>query len=130
MVTDYVVNSHVTCEARDDYYGEPAKIKKINFKVINESAQIVNALETGDIDISATIPLKEADYIESLGYNVTTSFGGYANVAIYSFAGPLASKEARWAVSYAMDRASIAQVMYNGLSTVPSVPGIRARNRL
>ena len=53
-------------------------------------------------DISATIPLKEADYIESLGYNVTTSFGGYANVAIYSFAGPLASKEARWAVSYAM----------------------------
>lgn len=122
VVTDYVVNSHVTCEARDDYYGEPAKISKINFKVINESAQIVNALETGDIDISATIPLKEADYIESLGYNVTTSFGGYANVAIYSFAGPLASKEARWAVSYAMDRASIAQVMYNGLSTVPAYP--------
>lgn len=122
VVTDYVVNSHVTCEINENYWGEPAKIEKINFKVINESAQIVNALETGDIDVATSIPVNEAEYVQSLGYTVETSYGGYAHTALYSFAGPLANKEARWAVSYAIDREAIAQVMYRGLSSVPSYP--------
>lgn len=122
IATDYIVNSHVTCQARDDYWGEPAKIKNINFKVINEQAQIVNALEVGDIDITSSIPVDEAEYVKSLGFVVDSSFGGYANTALYSMAGALASKEARWAVSYAMDRESMAQIMYKGLSSVPSYP--------
>ena len=63
VCTDYVVNSHVVCEARDDYWGEPANIKKINFKVINEESQIINAIETGEIDMTAQIPLTEAEYV-------------------------------------------------------------------
>jgi peptide/nickel transport system substrate-binding protein len=122
IATDYIVNSHVTCEARKDYWGEPAKISKVNFKVINEQAQIVNALEVGDIDITSTIPVDEADYVKSLGYVVDSSFGGYANTALYSMAGALSSKEARWAVSYAMDRESMSKIMYKGLSSVPSYP--------
>jgi len=36
--------------------------------------------------------------------------------------GPLASKEARWAVSQAIDRQAIVDVVYEGLSSVPRYP--------
>ena len=57
IVTDYVVNSHVTVEARDDYWGDVPAIKTINFKTLNEDSQRVNALETGDVDM-ASIPIQ------------------------------------------------------------------------
>lgn len=121
-LADYVVNSHVTAVARDDYWGEPAKIKQINFKVINEQAQVINAIETGAIDVAGTIAAEEMDYVESLGYNIEVEYGGYLNVACYSLNGALASKEARWAVSHAMDRESMAQIMLSGLSYPASYP--------
>ncbi len=122
ICTDYVVNSHVSCVANENYWGGEPDIKNIEFKVINETAQIVNAIEIGDIDISTMVPVDEIDYIESLGYTVTTNYGGYANTALYSFAGALSSKEARYAVSYAMDRESMSYLMYKGISSVPSYP--------
>ena len=122
LCTDYVVNSHVSCVANPDYWaGEPA-VKAIEFKVISESAQIVNALEVHDIDIVSGVPVSEIDYVKSLGYDTKAVFGGYANTALFSFAGALASREARYAVSYAMDRDSMSYAMYKGLSSVPNFP--------
>lgn len=122
ILEDYVINSHVKCVANPNYWGEAPLISKLNFKIINEESQIVNAIETGDIDICSGVPLQEADYIETLGWTVSPAWGGYANVACYSFRDALADAEARTAVSMAINREAIAQVMYNGLSTVPSLP--------
>ncbi len=122
IVTDYVVNSHITAERNPNYWGEPAKIKTINFKVIGEAAQIVNAIETNDIDVSSTLAVADADYVESLGWNVDKAWSGYCHTAYFSFNGPLASKDARYAVAYAMDRESMNNVMFDGLSTVPNYP--------
>ena len=122
-VTDYVVNSHLKVQARDDYWGGAPKIKNIEFKMINEDAQIVNALETGDIDM-ARVPIAEAEYVESLGYNVTITNGGYNDVTLFSMlpGTPLESKEARWAVSHAIDRQAIVDIVYKGKSAVTDYP--------
>ena len=124
VVTDYVVNSHLNVTARDDYWGESAKIKNIEFKVINEDAQIINALETGDVDMASAIPIKDAAYVESLGYEVRVANSNYTYVAMYSMlpGNPLESKEARWAVSLAIDRQAIADILLQGLSTVTNYP--------
>ena len=124
VVEDYVVNSHLSVTARDDYWGEKPNINNINFKVINESSQIINALETGDIDMAAMFPIADAEYIESLGYNVSIASAGYTDVTLFSMlpGTPLESKEARWAVSYAIDRQAIVDIVYEGLSTVPDYP--------
>ena len=42
---------------RDDYYGELPQIKNLEFKVLAESSQIVNALETGAVDVASIDPL-------------------------------------------------------------------------
>lgn len=122
VVTDYVVNSHITATRNENYWGEPAKIKTINFKVIGEAAQIINAVETGDIDIASGVDVSEVDYVSGLGYVVDKAWSGYCHTAYLSFNGPLASKEARWAVAYACDRAAMNQVMFNGISTYPNYP--------
>lgn len=123
LLEDYVTNSHVKCKAREDYWQGAPKIKNLEFKVINESAQMVNALETGDIDVSY-VGISEVDYIESLGYNVRITNSGYNYVTLFSMreGGPLASKEARWAISHAIDRQAIVDVVYEGLSSVPRYP--------
>lgn len=123
VVTDYVTNSHLSVTARDDYWGDAPKIKNIEFKVINEDAQIVNALETGEVDM-ARVSISDAEYVESLGYDVNISNAGWNDVTLFSMlpGTPLESKEARWAVSHAIDREAIVDVVYEGLSKVSRYP--------
>ena len=123
VVTDYMVNSHLTVRARDDYWGGDVPIKNIRFEIINENAQVVNALEAGEIDLSI-IAIADADYVESLGYDVSVSYGGYNYVTMFNMSpgSPLESKEARWAVSMAMNRQGITDIIYRGRSTVTDYP--------
>ena len=124
VVTEYTTNSHLNVTARDDYWGEPAKIKNIEFKIINETAQIVNALEAGNIDMAGTIPITEAKFVGDLGYEIRVANSNYNYVAMYSMlpGNPLESKEARWAVSHAINREAIAEIIFQGLSTVTDYP--------
>jgi peptide/nickel transport system substrate-binding protein len=115
-VTEYVVNSHVYLERRDEYWGKAPAIKFMNFKCLNEQSQITNALETGELD-AAAIPAADAEYIESLGrYQILKGFSGYAQTAYYNCTpgGLMGTKAARDAVSYAWNPEAINDVVYYG----------------
>jgi ABC-type transport system substrate-binding protein len=125
---DYVVNSHLLLKAREDYWGQVPSVKSLQYKVINEDSQIVNALETGDVDV-APVPMSEVDYVESLGYDVEVYNSGMNYAAWYSMlpGSPLETKEARWAVSYAINRQSISDILSDGragLSEYPASHGL------
>jgi peptide/nickel transport system substrate-binding protein len=122
VVTDYVVNSHVTVEARDDYWGEAPAIKTINFKCLGELSQRVNAIETGDVDYTL-VTTADIDYIDSLDTAKTEiSNVGSSLIAQYNMrsSSPLATIEAREAVSYAINRQAISDVAYNGYADLLS----------
>ena len=124
VVTDYVVNSHVIVEARDDYWGPAPAIKRIHFKTMNEESQRVNALQTGDVDISR-IPVKDVDFVESLGgYNIASVSAGGAYTAYLNMNenGLLSSPEARNAICHAIDRQAISDIVFNGQSALPNWP--------
>lgn len=124
VVTDYVVNSHVTVTARADYWGTAPTIKTINFKTLNEESQRVNALETGDVDM-ANIPIKDTEYVKSLGnYEVAPANAGIAQSVFFNMTPDqaLGTKEARYAVCYAIDRQAIADVVYSKQSKVLDWP--------
>ena len=122
-VTNYVVNSHLSLTARDDYWQGAPRIQNVNVRVINEDAQRVNALEVGDIDY-ATIPLKDVEFIREKGYTVNLVNPGWSFVTLFSMLEnqPLASKEARWAVCHAIDRQAIADILYYGMSDLTDWP--------
>jgi len=123
-VKEYVVNSHIYLERRDDYWGEPAKVKNMNFKCINELSQVTTALELGDVDV-ASVPAADAQYIESLGdYTIMKTFSGYAVTAYYNCTpgSNLGSKAARDAISYAWDPQRINSVVYYGYAEITPWP--------
>jgi ABC-type transport system substrate-binding protein len=76
----------------------------------------VNALETGAVDF-ALIPMKDYDYIESLGTCTLQVLNtGSSLIAMYNMGknSPLHSVEARRAVSYAINCQAIIDVAYSG----------------
>lgn len=126
VVTEYVPNSHITMEAKENWWGGEVKYKKINFLVMSESSQMVNALATGDADYTS-IPLKDFEYVESLGdYTVEVKNSGSAYVAYLNMSAdesnPLNTPEARKAVMYAIDRQAIVDVVMSGQSSLPKWP--------
>ncbi|MDR0839521.1 MAG: ABC transporter substrate-binding protein [Oscillospiraceae bacterium] len=126
VVVEYVANSHLTVERREDYWGGPAPIKRINFLVINEQSQRVNAILTGDADFS-DIPMKDIEFVESLGThtikkgNFASSYTAYLNVTP-SDSNPLGTLEARKAVMHAIDRQALVDMVLSGQSTLPAWP--------
>lgn len=115
-LTDYVVNSHVKLERRDDYWGEPPAIKYLEFRVLAESSQIVNALETGMIDIGA-VASQDYDYVKNLpGFTVVDNYeASWASVGFNITENSIfQNQDARFAVSYAIDRQAIVDLVYNG----------------
>jgi len=122
-LVEYVINSHIDVTARDGYWGDPPSIKNIRFSIINEDSQIINALETGELDI-ANIPITELDFVRSLGYRTETYGNGYYDAILFSLepGNPLESKEARYAVCHAVNRQAIANILFQGMSTVLDYP--------
>ena len=124
IVKDYVVNSHLTMIARDDYWGDPVQIKEIQFKVIAEESQRVNALTTGDVDISR-VPLKDIEYVETLGkYNVVRCNSGQSACAFFNMSEDciLNTPEKRQAICYAIDAESIVDIVFSGQSSTVGWP--------
>ena len=123
VITEHIVNSHVVAEARDDYWGDAPGTKKIVFKVIDEDSQRINALEVGDVDV-ASISLKDAEFVESLGYTVQSTSAAMPITVNFNMTegGVLGTKEARWAVCHAIDRQAIVNIIYYGRSSILDWP--------
>ncbi len=125
VVKEYVVNSTVTLEARDDYWGGAPAIKNVVFKNIPESAQKITAIETGEVDYLVSCPTQDADHVEGLDGIHVINKPSISQLCLTYNAGkdsPLASKEARWAVSYAVNSQGIIDVALNGKGVVAQAP--------
>jgi len=123
VLKEYVNNSHIYVERRDDYWGETPDIKTIQFKFISEPSQIVNGLETGTIDV-ANISLADFDYVSQMpNYELEERYvGGGIQIGFNSgrkgyfnrYEDPEKSLEARYAVIHAIDPQVIIDIVYEG----------------
>jgi peptide/nickel transport system substrate-binding protein len=124
IVTDYVINSHVDMVANENYWGGAPKIKNLRFKVLNEDTQRINALEAGTVDVSA-VPISDIEYVGGLpGFNVETVMTGLCNNVVFNLSesSVFQSLDARLAVSHAIDRDAIVNLVYDGHAKVTDYP--------
>jgi peptide/nickel transport system substrate-binding protein len=124
IVTEYVVGSHVHMKANDNYWGGRAKITNLNFSVLTEPAQIINAIELGTVDV-ATVPIQDVDFVKGLSeYNVSLFPTTAVDVAIFNTttSSVFNSRDARKAASYAIDKDAIASLVYYGYASIPTWP--------
>lgn len=120
VVTEYVMNSHLYMKARDDYWGGKAMIENLVFRVFNEDAQRVNAIQSGLVDIS-TIPNQDIDFVSTLSdYTVDKYYTNSAPNLTYNM-NPVSimnNRDARIAVSHALNRDAVIKLVYFDFATL------------
>lgn len=120
---EYVPNSYLFLDRRDDYWGAKPEIEHLNFRIISEPSQISNSLDTGKLDI-ASIALQDYDHVSKLpGYTINEratgggigiSFNSGKNSLFNRYIDPDKSLQARQAVIAAIDPTAIINLVYYG----------------
>jgi len=126
-MSDYVVNSHLNLDRRDDYWGDLPGIPYLRFRVLAEEAQRVNALQTGVVDI-VSIPFQDVSYVETLP-NVTVDLFPWDRTNAI-FMNPTLTRDgfstmdetARLAIAYAIDRQAVIDIVYSGYAIMSQLP--------
>lgn len=129
IVTDYVPGSHVTLEAKEDYWGDApevaekrlqlhqATVKTVEYKIITEASVAATALEMGEIDFCSYIQNSMVDRFKTGDladkYNVTTveAASFYFIMPNCAEGHPLSDVNLRKAIFYALDNEAICTVM-------------------
>ncbi len=97
------VQENVVLEKNTDYYGTPANLDRVTFRVFSDSNAEVTALESGSLDLVAHL---QADQIATLtnGYNILDSTMNLA-VAMYlnNAVEPFTNEKVRQALCYAVN---------------------------
>lgn len=122
MLEEYITGNKIIFTKNENYWGEPAKIEKVEYVFIPEASTRVMALQTGEIDLIESPPPHEISNIEKdknlyvdispksrtlfIGFNMKDpNVGGEENFAL------------REAIDYAIDREEIAVHLLDGLAS-------------
>jgi len=106
-------------ERFDGYWGPKPQVKTIIYKVIPEPTSRVNALLSGEVDISEGIPTNQvASLKKEAGIDVLpTPIGSPLAVRLYSDdpESPLSKRDVRLALNYAIDVNAIIKSVFHGI---------------
>lgn len=119
---EYITGNKIVFVKNENYWGEPAKIAKVEYIFIPEASTRVMALKSGEVDLVESPPTHEIPNIEKdknlysyispksrtlfIGFNMKhPNVGGEENLAL------------REAINYAIDREEIAIYLLDGLAT-------------
>lgn len=98
----------------DDYWGTPANLDQVTFKIIENANMLVMSLKSGAIDLCAHLTSAQAD---ELGDGFTVAEGSMNLVqAMYlnNAYGPLADVRVRKALCYAVDKQAVLDLVGDG----------------
>lgn len=117
---EWAPNDHYTMERFDDYFKGPGKAHTITVRVLPEGGARTIALETGEIDMTIAVDAADVQNVEAnsdlLALQKTSVAVEYLglNCEKEPFNNPLV----REAISYAIDKQSIIDVVLEGRGTV------------
>lgn len=108
---EYKKGEYLTFVRNDNYYGDKAKVGKIVFRIISNSATIKTALQTGEID-AANVSPGDVDGLKNAPVNTYTYSEGRVGYIGFNTQKNLKDVRVRQAFAYAIDRTAIANAAY------------------
>ncbi len=104
-----------------DYWGGPAYVDKIVFRLITDTANRFNALRTGDVQMADRISPLDVERVKKgqvKGIKILADpLGGFKHM-IFNYENPLFQKKAmRQAMSYAMDKQRLIDEVFHGAAS-------------
>jgi peptide/nickel transport system substrate-binding protein len=117
VLKEYVPNSNVNLVRNDSYWGTKPDAKYLNFRILAETAQRTNAIETGLVNI-APIAIPDVEYVKSLsGFNVDSRYTGNFIQMGFNFGENSVfyqNPDARRAITHAINPQAIIDTVYLG----------------
>ncbi|MBZ8178009.1 ABC transporter family substrate-binding protein [Corynebacterium sp. 3HC-13] len=117
--------STVTFVRNDKWWGEPAKLDRIVYRGMEDSASI-NAFRAGEIDAVTAGTKDRLETVRGMGDKAEIRIGKVpfsSLLTLNSQAGPLKDDKVREAVMSAIDRSKLAEIRFNGLNYSEELPG-------
>ncbi len=108
----------------DEYWGDAAKIKNITFRYIPDNTTRALSLETGEVDYIVPMSAEDYETIKSNSDCVAVADGGGMQYYLgFNLSNEyLSNKLVRQAISYAVDRSSIASGAFESTATPAYLP--------
>jgi ABC-type transport system substrate-binding protein len=118
----------VELERFDDYHGEKANFKNLNFLVIPDDSSRTIALETGKLDMMYAVPPSDVDRLDSGKDTKVVSGPGLRMIylGMNTTRKPLNDPKVRLAIQHAVNKEAYGQVVYQGNSQAPQGPLVPA----
>ena len=112
------IGSRIVLKAYDGYYGGPASIKDVVFRIIPDDTTISMSLQTGELGFA---PISENSYSTLNGYSGITiqqvPMSRFGFISLNHEKEPYSDVRFRQAVSYAIDRENLVNLALNGIGT-------------
>ncbi|WP_339227188.1 glutathione ABC transporter substrate-binding protein [Oceanobacillus sp. FSL K6-2867] len=114
---DWQPGQFVRLLKNEDYWGEPAKLDSVTFKVVAEDLTRIAELETGDTDITNPLSPSDVSQIEATdGLSVQRQESSALSYLGFNMAKePFNDVRVRQAISMAIDKEQIIEGIYDGI---------------
>lgn len=129
-LVDYQRDASITLEAFDRHWRGVAPIQRIVFQIVKDPTTRASALQSGQVQVSAALPLREAmrlGQIKGLANSLTPTVDTYLIHLVNS--GPLVDRNVRLALHHAIDKQGISKAFFNGIAaplSTAAAPGTPA----
>lgn len=129
-LVDYQLNSRLVFERNEDYWGEKPAIRRVTFEVIKDTSARVAAIQSGQVDITVAVPVRE---MVRLGKNAALAAESLPITRIILVQArddlAFADVNVRMAAHHAIDKAALSKAFYNNtavplaVAATPGTPG-------
>jgi peptide/nickel transport system substrate-binding protein len=122
---EWVPNDHITLEANPDYWRGKAKVSRITYKIVPETAARTAALRAGEADIVLGLSPNDLESLKKDLNLVILQKDSLTQVTseMRQTKPPFSDKRVRQAMNYAIDRNSIVKDIMRGVGRVADSPG-------
>jgi len=118
-VDSFAPNQQATLKKFDGYWGDKPGFDTLNIFFFGDQEAIVNALQGGQIDLTASVPLANVDALKSAGVKFLKSDSAtHLTLDMRTDIAPFDDARVRQAMQLMIDREAVVKTAYNGYAKV------------
>lgn len=123
------VKENFVIEKFDEYWGTPASLSKVTFQVYDDSTALVNALQSGAVDLCSKLTSAQTAQLSDSYTILEGTMNLVQAVYLNNNAAPFDNEKVRQAISYAINRQQILDMSPTAMvprSAAASIPSSRS----
>lgn len=129
-LAEYQLNSRIVLERNDGYWGPKPKLRRITFDIIRDSSARVAAIQSGQVDLTANVPVREVERLRRTA-TLEGEINPIARVILLQVRNDLGFEDmnVRLAAHHAIDKAALSKTFYGGAAlplSMVATPGTPA----